>query len=971
MRDTRYENGSALILAVVLTSLLAVVGVLFLMVARVDKIATSAISDNRELDMAIEAVTAQIAQELALDVPGDPNRDEEYHDYPDLANRWLASSEPYEYQPGSGSYRWLYLTDIYDVIYNMYPQKRRIDMQIDIVPDYQDPAYVGDSSGSSLKAADADGDGVADSIWAEMPEVTSSKGWPIYAAVRVIDNSAMLNVNTAYKFDPCEVPLLLERIDGSSQMQINLIALAERGTTYTYEQEISSLWEYRCGNEPHDISAYEQNVVWRYNEPNGLYTPFDISDELELRNRFLLNQQGTYTRIEQIDWTKAFRNNTNLEVPRTSSSTLDDWFQHANISANPDIYDYRHIATTYNMDRIIRPDGGKMLNVNELEYVPTNETSRIIRMALIDAGDIDVSATAAQITANLIDFRDYDEIVTPVVDDVEGGTYYGFERPCTYISELVRNFTTDANGTHTSYAIELYKPYFEDEDPVGWQLVIDNPPRVVDVNWSGTRRFHVIEWQDPEALLSATFLEPNSPNPLDGAMWVDPMVELAWPARPRAAEHYLYLGTGFEDVNGAGAGSEIAILTTNTYDVNDYNASGLQPKTTYYWRVDDVNGTDTWKGDVWRFTTTQSGSGYSTPIAQVAGGWSPGETVFDVGSVIKLRRFVPGTSEYITVDSVQVPDWLVAGTGTRSLQRDITLHKCIRRLWADVSEPNGTLSYRNNYVDDLHPELIQAHPYLDPSVYGIEGFKNIGEIGKVFAVDACGIGRDDIEENVRINLADARYQQIFNYLTVFDPTADLINNDGDRDANLSEIIDEFDLDLDGYPEPGDELKIPGRININTAPWYVIAQLPWMTPEIAQAIAFYRHAPQGPFRSIGQLNNVNELPPLFSGPISSIHYYGRADGPYAGDQMEFPDLTPADGADDDLEERDLIFARISNLVTVRSDVFTAYILVRIGADGPQTRAVAILDRSNVYYDPGTKQMVGRVKVIALHSVPDPR
>ncbi len=953
MRDTRYENGSALILAVVLTSLLAIVGVLFLMVARVDKIATSAISDNRELDMAIDAVTAQIAQELALDVPGDPNRNEEYHDYPDLANRWLASLEPYEYQPGSGSYRWLYLTDIYDVIYNMYPQKRRIDMQIDIVPDYQDPAYVGDSSGSSLKAADADGDGVADSIWAEMPEVTSSKGWPIYAAVRVVDNGAMLNVNRAYKFDPCEVPLLLERIDGSSQMQINLMGLASRpGNPYTQPEETTLLQE-RTGAG--DALAYEWNVVWRYGEPNGPYTPFDISDELELRNRFLLNQSETYTRLEQLgaptEWTRAFRSNTNLEVPiGTSISTLDDWFQRANISANPDKYDYRHIATTYNIERIIRPDGGKMLNVNELEYVPTNETLRIIRMALIDAGDIDVSATAAQITANLIDFRDYDEIVTLVVDDVEGGTYYGFERPCVYISELVRNFTIDANGTHRSYAIELYKPYFEDEDPVGWQLVIDNPPnplRVVDVNWSGTRRFHVIEWQDPEALLSATFLEPNSPNPLDGAMWVDPMVKLAWPVRPRAAEHYLYLSTGFEDVNGAGAGSEIAILTTNTYDVNDYNASGLQPKTTYYWRVDDVNGADTWKGDVWRFTTTQSGSGYSTPTAQVAGGWSPGETVFDVGSIIKLRRFVPGTSEYITVDSVQVPDWLVAGTGTRSLQRDITLHKCIRRLWADVSEPNGTLSYSNNYVDDLHPELIQAHPEN-------RNFVGIGDLGKVFAVDACGIGRDDIEENVRINLADARYQQIFNYLTVFDPTADLINNDGDVNSTGFEIIDEFDLDLDGYPGPGDELKVPGRININTAPWYVIAQLPWMTPEIAQAIAFYRHTPQGPFRSIGQLNNV-----------AGMNLCAN-DG-----KLEFPDLTPEDGMDGDFEERDLIFARISNLVTVRSDVFTAYILVRIGADGPQTRAVAILDRSNVYYDPDTKQMVGRVKVIALHSVPDPR
>ena len=65
----------------------------------------------------------------------------------------------------------------------------------------------------------------------------------------------------------------------------------------------------------------------------------------------------------------------------------------------------------------------------------------------------------------------------------------------------------------------------------------------------------------------------------------------------------------------------------------------------------------------------------------------------------------------------------------------------------------------------------------------------------------------------------------------------------------------------------------------------------------------------------------------------MDYYG-AD---AIDQDGFPDLTPLkilrtrDGAADDFEERDLIFHRISNLITVRSDVFTAYVLVRIGAE----------------------------------------
>ena len=95
----------------------------------------------------------------------------------------------------------------------------------------------------------------------------------------------------------------------------------------------------------------------------------------------------------------------------------------------------------------------------------------------------------------------------------------------------------------------------------------------------------------------------------------------------------------------------------------------------------------------------------------------------------------------------------------------------------------------------------------------------------------------------------------------------------------------------------------------------------------------------------------------------------------GDQQGFPDLstnrrTKFDGAPDDFEEHDLIFSRISDLVTVRSDVFTAYILVRIGSDGPQKRFIAVLDRSGVSSNP-SDGLTGDVKIVAIQQVPDPR
>ena len=821
MRDTRCETGSALILAVVLTSMLAIVGVTFLMVARVNRTATSAISENKELNFAVETVIAKISQELVLDVPGAADPNQEYYDYPDSANRWLASLEPYEF---GGNYYWQQISNLTET------GGAWRNLQAEIIPDYQN------SVNDSL-VADADGDGVADSVWIPVADMNSSKGKPIFAAIRIVDNGAMLNVNTAYKFDPNDPTVTADDIDGSSQTQINLLALSERGST---SNPLGKLDNERFGYEPlpHILNDYIRDVVLRYNEPNGLYTPFDISDELELRYRFLVNQGDIDTRIEEV-WDNVFQ--VGKRTP--FDSNIPGWFDRAQFDVSePNKYSYRHIGTTYNMDRITNPSGGKMANVNTdgeaLLYAA-------IRAGLYDANVPDPNSFAAQMAVNIVDYRDEDSDVTAY------NGYYGFERPCIYISELDHNSVTigDPPVTYRSYAIELYKPYSEDIDPnASWQLVISDGnsiPIPID-SWTGGKQFYVIRNEDPCAPLPPV------------------------------------------DSNAV---------------IQDSNA-----------------------------------------------------LVFNSNSNIFLQRFVADVNDYIVVDSVLVPAWLLTGAGIRSHQRDITLHKCIRRLWDDFATKadSPTLGYTNSYIDP-DPQMIQAHP-------ANARFTNIGEIGIVFRKSAYPesgdvIGPSDTEATARIDLAHQNFQQIFNYITVFDPTVDGIDNNGDG-YGIAPNVDP------------NELKIPGRININTAPWYVIAQLPWMRPEIAQAIVAYRDKTSVPagdpnyvsrpgepgFASIGELNNV-----VIGGPDYRMDYYALD----PNDLQDFPDLTPDDEAVNDFEERDVIFARISNLVTVRSDVFTVYILVRIGADGPQKRVIAILDRSNAY------SRDDKVRIVALHPVPDPR
>jgi len=90
-------RGSALILTVVLTSLLAIVGVMFLMMSRIDRMATSAISEDKQLDLAVDTMVGRISRQLAWDVPGvnvPGLQVSEYHDYPGPNDIWLAASEP-------------------------------------------------------------------------------------------------------------------------------------------------------------------------------------------------------------------------------------------------------------------------------------------------------------------------------------------------------------------------------------------------------------------------------------------------------------------------------------------------------------------------------------------------------------------------------------------------------------------------------------------------------------------------------------------------------------------------------------------------------------------------------------------------------------------------------------------------------------------------------------------------------------
>lgn len=76
--------------------------------------------------------------------------------------------------------------------------------------------------------------------------------------------------------------------------------------------------------------------------------------------------------------------------------------------------------------------------------------------------------------------------------------------------------------------------------------------------------------------------------------------DLIWDRGASATSHDVYLGTDYEAVdNATTASNEFKGNQTATY----YDISGLDLYTTYYWRIDEVDASSTYKGDVWNFTT--------------------------------------------------------------------------------------------------------------------------------------------------------------------------------------------------------------------------------------------------------------------------------------------------------------------------------------------------------------------------------
>lgn len=992
VKSANRRRGSVLILVVVAAVLLSLVGILFLMISRVGDILGTAARQEHQVDQAVQMVLDKIEMVLLQDLFGrnlnsglcdGKGGSNEPYDAPGAADSWLASLEPVRYSdngtpddPTDDLYQWPYLSNVWPAPDIWDRVLREGTGQLDpennpqywgaLVPDYPDIR-------GTLVPADADGDGIADSLW--VPALETPSGERIYAAVRILDNCAMLNLNTAHltrKASPWTGQgRWLSEVDYEAFLRGD-----DRDTPPVVRQA-------RMANPSVIVTAenYHKEAILNIENPGSAYTLFDIGDEMEMRNRFCLTSKAIarfergmnltaippiYGMYQTFDFGRGeFADGWNvaLRVKRIPVDSAED-FRIWKLRMNPEnfdnggpwnaephnysyYYDRRHVCTFFSFDRNLRwggqprfagwseseintfgriyrkiflPGDGYAVSVREDILSNTPEARRHILRLLYAFRDYflykgeplrTAARKAAQIAANMIDYLDG-------TDSAEQGPFYdAWADPDT---GAVVPGQINPNPTFINRAVikRLILEVSTDLHTQDSSIPIVNIDTVAD----GVRVFEKLDFGLSETDVVYGFerqpffselyvVRDNNNNPTEAALELinpyDSSISLA--------------GWRIVFRQRTGAPAVFVIPDSKTIPSGTPDAPG-------------------------RFVIR---SDSSTPADAVFAGFGLGMMLTDANSIDFQRPSPDNPSRYITVDRiprVQIEQMLTDNPADglptlHVLKRQDSGWKFtnasgyIHQQAVPPSPSPATLGAANGITVDKHGWQMPVADYNAASADRY--FYTLGDFEKVLFV---GNQSGDDPNTVTTAVAQAAEEGEIRF--------DIL-----KDADLLGFVCFLNR-----PKG----SLPGRININTAPKPVLAaaipeilthrsgtiNLVDPNPSTPQVVEDYADLiiQRRPYANLGDL--LTKIP--------EMKVYAEQEG---------LDVVGDPSVRGDLEERDLILSHLSNLFTIRSDVFTAYILVRVGQSGPQRRVIAIFDRSQVWA-PGD-----RPRLLAVKTVPNPR
>ncbi len=135
---------------------------------------------------------------------------------------------------------------------------------------------------------------------------------------------------------------------------------------------------------------------------------------------------------------------------------------------------------------------------------------------------------------------------------------------------------------------------------------------VVEYYENGSGAVAQFSWQSPNIARQIIPAGPLQPpvrakpiNPKSGDVNVPQDITLMWSAGEKAATHDVYFGND-EAAVAAATTADAAYKGSQALDKNSFAPGALEWNKTYYWRVDEVNASNSespWKGPVWKFTT--------------------------------------------------------------------------------------------------------------------------------------------------------------------------------------------------------------------------------------------------------------------------------------------------------------------------------------------------------------------------------
>ena len=199
----------------------------------------------------------------------------------------------------------------------------------------------------------------------------------------------------------------------------------------------------------------------------------------------------------------------------------------------------------------------------------------------------------------------------------------------------------------------------------------------------------------------------SAPNPADGTQGVAVGTSLSWTPNPTAVSHDVYFGT-----------SSPPALVGNQ-DANSYYPGRIEPETTYYWQIDEVEADGTGiTGDIWSFTTGLGNIAIDKPVTA---GNDDGEDHIAYADVADDGSETRGSSdlEMPWEDSVQSGSYQVVGVRfvDLSIPKGATIMSAYVQFTADNENAKLTSGPVNLIVNGL----------LQPDADGLGSGENFSE----------------------------------------------------------------------------------------------------------------------------------------------------------------------------------------------------------------------------------------------------